>query len=200
MNESELIAAAKNGDVDSFNRLVLEYQDMAYSVAYRIVGDADIAADATQNAVISAYRKLHQFKGEYFKAWLMRIVTNACYDELRRLKRRPVASLDKIEEESDGFDYGDPGESPMMGDVEMPEQAMQQQELQAAIEDCIQALGETHRGVVVFTDVEGYSYEETAEILDISLGTVKSRLSRARARLRDCLQEKGELLPAQYRL
>lgn len=198
--ELDLIAAAKRNDIDAFNHLILTYQDMAYSIAYRILQDEEAAADAVQTAVITAFRKLYQFKGENFKAWLMRIVTNACYDELRRRKRRPTVSLDDIESESDGYDYEQSVESTFTAPIETPEDAYNRSGLQEAIEDCLARLNEMHRTVVVFADVEGYSYEETAEILDISLGTVKSRLSRARERLRDCLQTKRELLPDAYRL
>jgi len=173
---------------------VLHYQDMAYTVAYRIMGERDAAADATQEAFISAFRKLHQFRGDRFKPWLMRIVTNACYDELRRRQRRPVASLDAMHEIS-----------PMPGlqlfsQQENPEQHAQRSELAVAIQDCISDLPDNQRVIAVLSDVEGYSYQEIVEITDLPLGTVKSRLSRARTRLRDCLQAIRELLPSEYRL
>ena len=131
MDESTLIQAAKRGDVESFNRLVLAYQDTAYTVAYRIMGEPDAAADATQEAFISAYQKLHQFRGEHFKPWLMRIVTNACYDELRRRQRRPALSLDELHEvqAAAGLDLHSPQEN--------PEQHAQRRELNSAIQDCL---------------------------------------------------------------
>jgi RNA polymerase sigma-70 factor (ECF subfamily) len=199
-DEKTLILAAKAGEVEAFNALVLTYQDMAYSVAYRILQDEDHAADAAQNAFITAFRKLDQFKGEHFKPWLMKIVTNICYDELRHRRRHPIASLDDLENDTDGLQFDTEDETPMMASVESPERAVQRSELQAGIEDCIQRLSEVYRVIVVLSDVEGHSYEETAEISGISLGTVKSRLSRARANLRDCLRKKAELLPEEYRL
>ena len=199
MNETALINSAQDGDVHAFNELVLEYQDLAYSVAFRILRDEN-AADITQNAFIAAYQKLDQFRGGNFKAWLMRIVTNACYDELRRLKRRPTASLDDMQSDTDGLDLVDEAHVSFMSQPDNPETAFQRSELQAIIEACIEALNDSHRIVAVLADVEQYSYEEIAEIADISLGTVKSRLSRARANLRDCLRNKEELLPEQYRL
>jgi len=98
MDEPALINDAKNGDLDAFNRLVLQYQDMLYNTAYRVIGDPVLAADATQDAFISAFRKLKSYRGGSFKAWLLRIVTNACYDELRRQKRRPTTPLEPLTE------------------------------------------------------------------------------------------------------
>ena len=195
MNESSLIQEAKRGDVEAFNQLVLDHQDVAYTVAYRILGERDAAADATQEAFISAFRKLHQFKGDHFKPWLMRIVTNACYDELRRRQRRPAGSLEDTLEVTSGAD-----DLYLHTPQENPEQAAQRNELNTAIQDCINDLPDEQRVVAVLADVEGYPYQEIAEITGMQLGTVKSRLSRARNRLRDCLQDVRELLPAAFRL
>ncbi|MGD8553633.1 MAG: sigma-70 family RNA polymerase sigma factor, partial [Anaerolineales bacterium] len=96
MDESELIQEAKRGDLDSFNRLVLAYEGITYGVAYRIMGDKESAEDATQDAFISAYKALKSFRGGSFRSWLLRIVTNACYDELRKRKRKPASSLDDL--------------------------------------------------------------------------------------------------------
>ena len=195
MDEDTLIAAARRGDVEAFNRLVLRYQDLVYTVAYRITGNAASASDVTQEAFIAAFRKLHQFRGEHFKPWLLRIVTNACYDELRRAKRRPAASLDRLTE--DGFE---PEMLGLSASPVTPEAAVQQAELNAAIQDCLGALPEEQRVIAVLADVEEYPYAEIATITALPVGTVKSRLSRARGRLRDCLRGIGELLPAEYRL
>lgn len=194
MDEYSLIQAARRGDVESFNMLVLAYQDMAYSVAYRVIGEPDAAADAAQDAFISAFNKLDQFRGDQFKAWLMRIVTNACYDEMRRRQRRPAASLDTLHDEAPQ------AELEIVDDQETPEQRLQRAELNQAIQDCLLALPPDQRTIAVLADVEGYAYQEIADITGSSLGTVKSRLSRARSRLRDCLQGAKELLPAKYRL
>jgi RNA polymerase sigma-70 factor (ECF subfamily) len=199
MNETALIQKAQQGDVHSFNELVLEYQDLAYSVAYRIMQN-DTAADITQIAFISAFEKIDQFKGGSFKAWMMRIVTNACYDELRRLKRHSTSSLDEIQEDTDGLDLMDEAKVSFISEPIHPEASVQRNELQAIIEECIKALSDIHRIVVVMADIEQYRYEEIADIAGVSLGTVKSRLSRARANLRDCLQTHRELLPEKYRL
>jgi RNA polymerase sigma-70 factor (ECF subfamily) len=98
VDEIALIQAAKTGDLDSFNHLVLVYQDMVYSHAYRMIGEEESADDATQTTFISAYNHLSSFRGGSFKAWLLRIVTNACYDELRRRKRRPTIPLEPLDD------------------------------------------------------------------------------------------------------
>jgi len=193
MDEQGLIKQAKNGDVGAYNTLVLHHQNAVYNVAYRILGDPASAADASQEAFISAYKALGRFRGGNFKSWLMRIVTNACYDELRRVKRRRQSSLEEItdENESSALLISDKGPQ--------PEEHQGRTELVHAIEGCLEGLPDDQRVAAVLCDVEGYDYSEIAGIMSVSLGTVKSRISRARAKLRDCLQEFGELLPLQYR-
>ncbi len=193
MDEARLIKLAQEGDLTAYNRLVLLHQEAVYNVVYRLMGDAAAAADITQDAFLSAYHAINRFTEGHFKAWLMRIATNACYDEFRRRKRRPQTSLEEITDvnESPGF---------LQSDEPGPEQMRQQRELAQAIQNCLKALPEDQRVAVVLCDVEGYDYNEIASIITGSLGTVKSRISRARGKLRDCLQEFRELLPAQYRL
>lgn len=193
MDEPKLISQAQAGDVHAYNTLVLHYQEQVYNVAYRIMGEPGAAADAAQEAFISAYKALRRFRGGSFKSWLLRIVTNACYDELRRRKRRPQSSLDEMIEENNSF-------AELAGNAPNPEEHQQEVELVRAVKHCLDELPDDQRVVTVLCDVEGYSYQEIAEIAAISLGTVKSRISRARARLRDCLQGYRELLPASYRL
>ena len=195
-DENALVRAAQNGDVEAFNTLVRRYQDLAYTVAYRVMGEPEAAADATQEAFIAAFRKLRQLRGDNFRAWLLRIVTNACYDELRRRQRRPTVSLDALP--TPPRPAADP--SPLHTPPESPERHVQRRELHDAIQECLSALPAEQRIVAVLADVEGYSYQEVARIARLRLGTVKSRLSRARARLRECLQAVRELLPAAYRL
>jgi RNA polymerase sigma-70 factor (ECF subfamily) len=195
MDEPALVAAAKKGDLDSFNTLVLTYQHQVYNLAYRIMGDGVSASDATQEAFISAWRHLGGFRGGSFKAWLLRIVTNACYDELRRVKRRPASSLESLYVEDPTPDADLPPSQ-----LESPEAFTQRRELNRAIQAGIAQLPPDQRIALVLSDVQGMSYEEIAEATGANLGTVKSRLSRARARLRDLLRKDGELLPAEYRL
>lgn len=192
--EPELIAQAQRGSLDSFNVLVEHYQNHTYSLAYRILGDADAAADAAQAALIAAYRRLNTFRGGSFRGWLLRITANQCYDELRRRKRTPTTSVEDLPEadSDDGVQLRDPSES--------PEQAAERHELERAIQQCINALGPEQRLILVLSDVEGMDYQAIADTASLALGTVKSRLSRARASVRDCLQAVRELLPAAFRL
>ncbi len=194
MDEQALLRDARRGNVEAFNGLVLHYQSMVYNLAYRVVGDPDAAADATQEAFVSAFRALDGFRGGSFKSWLLRIVTNACYDELRRRKRRPASSLDEL----DGLD--ETVDAPALtSPAESPEARTVRHELRDVLDAAIRSLPEDQRVILVLSDIEEMSYEEIAEITRTNLGTVKSRLSRARARLRDFLKTKGELLPQAYR-
>ena len=196
MDEQALIKDARKGDLDAFNGLVLHYQDMAYNVAFRIMGEHGAAGDATQEAFISAYQKLEQYRGGSFKAWLLRIVSNSCYDELRRRKRQPVTPL-KPE-----LDDGELLEEPtwLEDSAASPEEQSEQAELQEAIQHCIGELDEKFKTVLILVDVEGLDYETASEAAGAPLGTVKSRLARARERVQDCLQGFWELLPDLFRL
>jgi RNA polymerase sigma-70 factor (ECF subfamily) len=196
MEESLLIEKAADGDLDAFNQLVLTYQELAYNLAYRIMADEAAAADATQDAVISMYRKLNNYRGGSFKAWFLRIVTNACYDELRKQKRRPTITLEPETEE------GDLIESPEWIADKSPglEETMMNTQLEKAIQDCLNNLNEKHRAVMIMVDVSGEDYETVAEVIQSPVGTVKSRLSRARLKMQECLQSARELLPDQFRL
>jgi RNA polymerase sigma-70 factor, ECF subfamily len=195
MDEIALIQAAQRGDLDSFNHLVLNYQDLVYSQAYRMIGEDDSAADATQNAFISAFHHLRSYRGGSFRAWLLRIVTNACYDELRRRKRRPTVPLEPLD------DAGEEVESPrwMVDPAEQPEDRLERAELQRAIQHCLDNLPADFRTTVVLVDVQGLDYYEAAQAIGTPIGTIKSRLARARLRMRDCLQGFMELLPAVFR-
>jgi RNA polymerase sigma-70 factor (ECF subfamily) len=194
MDEQALIQAAQRGDLNAFNELVLHYQSQVFNLAYRIMGDEDSAADATQEAFISAYRAIDGYRGGSFRAWLMRIVTNACYDELRRRKRRPTSSLEAL-----FVNDATPGGALVEG-VEGPEAFAQRRELNQVLQAGLQTLPSEQRVVLVLSDVQGYDYQEIAGITGVALGTVKSRLSRARAKMRDYLLAQGELLPGVYRL
>ena len=196
MDEPALIRAAQGGSLDAFNTLVLAYQDSVFNTALRILGDDDQAADASQEAFISAFKNLTTFRGGSFKAWLLRTVTNACYDELRRKKRRPVVPLEPETDDGDEMDtprwLADPGMS--------PEQISEAEEVQHAIQHCLAGLPTEFRVVVVLADIQGMDYVEVAASLRVPLGTIKSRLARARLRLRECLRGFVELLPRSFRL
>ncbi len=198
MDEPGLIRQAQRGDLQAFNGLVLAYQTQVYNLAYRIIGETDAAADATQEAFISAFRNLRGFRGGSFRGWLLRIVTNACYDELRRRKRRPEASLDTLTDADSGPE--DEGPASLISQHELPEAAAERAELGRAIQGCLEGLPVEFRVVAILADVQGYDYREIAVALGKPLGTVKSRLARARLRLRDCLERSRELFPSAFRL
>ncbi|RJP55848.1 MAG: sigma-70 family RNA polymerase sigma factor [Anaerolineaceae bacterium] len=196
MDETALIQSAQKGDLDAFNTLILHYQDAVFNTALRILGDEDRAEDAAQEAFISAFRSIATFRGGSFKAWLMRTVTNACYDELRRQKRRPTSPLEP--ETSDGEEMDSPR---WLADPNMtPDQQAEADELEHAIQHCLDALPTDFRTAVVLADIQGMDYTEVAATVHVPLGTIKSRLARARLRLRECLRSFEELLPASFRL
>jgi RNA polymerase sigma-70 factor (ECF subfamily) len=196
MDEPALIYDAQHGDLEAFNRLVLAYQDIVFNTALRILSDEDLAADAAQEAFLSAFRALNSYRGGSFRAWLLRTVTNACYDELRRKQRRPTTPLEPTTEDGEEFEsprwLADPDSS--------PEEKLDQEELDHAIQHCLDNLPTDFKMVVVLADIQGFDYTEVAVAIKKPLGTIKSRLARARLRLRDCLQGFGELLPAAFRL
>ena len=173
------------------------HQELAYNLAYRMLSDGPSAEDATQTAFLSAYRNLNNYRGGSFRAWLLRMVTNTCYDELRRLKRHPTTPLEPTDSEDD-----EEIESPrwLADDHLSPEQTLEQVELEQAVQNCINNLPEDFRSVVIMVDVEGMDYQEVSEAVGKPLGTIKSRLARARLRMRDCLEPVRELLPAGIRL
>jgi RNA polymerase sigma factor (sigma-70 family) len=195
VDEMALVKDAQGGDLDAFNRLVLFYQDQAFNLSFRMLGDDDSAEDATQNAFIAAYRNLNSYRGGSFRAWVLRIVTNTCYDELRRRKRRPVVPLEP--ESSDEEEI----ESPrwLADGSPTPEEAVERSEIGKAIQHCLEGLPDEFRMIAVLVDVQGIDYEEASTIIGKPLGTVKSRLARARSKLRDCLRSFRELLPLTYR-
>jgi RNA polymerase sigma-70 factor (ECF subfamily) len=184
IDEDRLVSAAQQGDLEAFNRLVGLYQDRIFALAARLLGDEDQAADITQDAFLSAYRNLPHFRNGSFRSWLYRIATNACYDELRRRKRHPVISLE----------YEDEAEEKPLIPVELvdtsasPEKEYEQRELEQSIQRALDRLNPDQKAVVALIDLQGLDYQEAAQILGIPIGTVKSRLVRARLQLRDFLK------------
>jgi RNA polymerase sigma-70 factor (ECF subfamily) len=187
-DEQVIITRAMAGETAAFNALVLKYQNMAYSVAYRMLRDEDAAADVVQDSLIKAYRALSGFQGGNFRSWLMRIVANTCYDVLRARQRHATDSLDDLLAEQDHTPH-------LVDHAEGPEGHAERMELNKFIEAGIQALPHDQRLVLVLCD----AYDEIAEIANLPMGTVKSRISRARLRLRDYLLNKPELLPSSFR-
>lgn len=184
MDEITLIQAARNGDLEAFNRLVLAYQDLVYNQALRLLGSPETAQDFSQDAFLTAYRNLKTFRGGSFRAWLLRIVTYACYDELRRWKRRPTVALNPLDSDDEEV------ESPtwLADTAPSPEDRAEQSDLRQALQQYLDELPMEYRSVVVLVDGQGLDYAEAAEVLEVPLGTVKSRLARARVRLRERIQ------------
>jgi RNA polymerase sigma-70 factor (ECF subfamily) len=195
MDLKDQIKQSLAGDLDSFNQIVLDYQSLVYNQAYRIMGETDAAEDATQEAFISAYKKLHTYRGGSFKSWLLRIVSNACYDEYRRRKRKPVVPL--FPESEDGEDADSPAW--LEDKNEKPEDITIRKELSDAIQICLDRLEFEFRTIVVLVDIQGLDYQSAASVIDRPLGTIKSRLARARKSMKDCLRGFQELLPAEMR-
>jgi len=185
MEEEELVKCSKGGDLDCFNQLVERYQRQVYNLCLRMLGNTHDAEDVTQGAFISAFKGIGRFKGGNFKAWLFRIAANACRDQLRLLRRRPASSLDAL---------------PLDLELEdrraiSPEQYAINQELGEEIRRALASLPADQRLAVILRDIMGLDYEEIAQATASSLGTVKSRISRGRARLREHLKKHMELFP-----
>ena len=186
-DDQEIVQLILAGDTDAFNVLVDRYQARAYNLCLRMLGDGDVAADVAQDAFISAYRHLPSLRGE-FRPWLMRIVANACRDALRSQKRRPTVSMDMShdEDEGPGLQIADSADGPV--------DALIHREFQQTIVVALQSIPDDQREVIVLSDIEGRSYQEIADITGINIGTVKSRLNRARLRMRELLTA-AELFP-----
>ena len=186
MNDRELVERARAGDHDAFEQLVQQYERKVYITAHRLMGiDAD-AMDASQEVFIRVYRFLDTFNAESsFSTWLYRITINVCKDMLRRRAVRAELPLELEDEENGTFvnEISDSTYDP----VEIYERA----ELRQVIRTGIDALPETYKQIILLRDIAGLSYEEIADTLQIEIGTVKSRLSRARERLRNYLLQNG---------
>jgi RNA polymerase sigma-70 factor (ECF subfamily) len=183
-NEADLVRAAMDGDRNAFTRLMEHYQSACYGLAWRLLGDGDLAADATQDAFVHAYRGIAGYRGGAFRAWLLRITANASYDILRRAQRRPTTALPDPEE--GGVE---------LPDVDAPDPVAEvaRGELYRHLERALQRLPEDQRLAVVLCDVYGMDYNEVAAATDSALGTVKSRIHRGRLRLRALLAPHREL-------
>jgi RNA polymerase sigma-70 factor, ECF subfamily len=195
--EDFVVAAAQRGDLAAFNQLVTKHEQRVYNLAYRMLNDAEAAADATQDAFFQAYRALAQYRGGSFKSWLLRIASNICYDRLRSRNRRPSTSLDAMIEEAEKVGGSDLG---LLEDSQSdPLDFATRRELARELAQALQSLPDEQRVVVVLSDVQGMSYDEIVYITGASLGTVKSRISRGRLKIREYLHKSKELLPGDLR-
>ncbi len=183
--ESVLLASAAKGDLEAFNDLVLKYQNLVYSVTRGILGNADAAQDATQEAFIRAFQHIDGFRGGSFRGWLLRIAANTCYDVLRTLRRHPIVPL--ILEDGDGNDMdsalwlADPRSS--------PEAETENDQFLQTLYRRIDELPAVYRTVMTLVDLNGLDYDEAAQALGCPIGTVKSRLARARLRIKEQLSQ-----------
>ena len=190
--DDELAAAAQSGDLAAFNELVRRYERRVYGLCRGMLRSRDAAEDAAQDTMLAAWRGLSGYRGGNFPAWLLRIAGNRCRDELRRRKRRPTSSLDElIDEHGDAFSPPD--------DAPTPEKRALDSETGRALLRALDQLPDGQRQAVILCDVQGMHYEEIAQAAGVSIGTVKSRLSRGRARMRQLLIDSGELSEARRR-
>ncbi len=191
LTDERLVELFQQGDAQAFDMLVERYEQKVFNMAFRLTGNQQDACDLAQEALLKVYRYLAQFRSQStFSTWLYRIVTNTFYDEMRKKKRRPsiAVSLDETIETADGeitreLASDDPG----------PEEVSLQLELQELVQQALRRLPEDYRVVLVLRDLQDHSYEEIAEILCLNLGTVKSRISRARLAFRQLVQHEEQI-------
>lgn len=194
--DEDLVNRSKNGDVDAFEELVTRYERKIYTIAYRLMGNYDDASDLTQEAFLRAFQAIKNFRGEAsFLTWMCRIATNVCRDELRKRYRVQIESLDETITLNDGeiskqIAASDPG----------PADLYERKELQEKIQSMINTLSPDFRLALVLRDIQGLSYEEIAEQLNCSLGTVKSRINRARNHIKEMILAEREQIPEKARL
>ena len=190
--EERQIARARKGDLGAFNWLVEHHQRTLFAIAVRMLAEPGAAADATQDAVLAAWQRLSDFHGGSFRAWVTRILVNRCYDVLRARQRHPDKSYDAMLQDA-------PESDQLAGEAPDPEQLVLTGELGRYLESGLAVLPPDQRAVVILCDVQGYTYAEAAEVERTQVGTIKSRLSRGRSRLRDWLAARPELLPTPTR-
>ncbi|HIS98918.1 MAG TPA: sigma-70 family RNA polymerase sigma factor [Candidatus Faecaligallichristensenella faecipullorum] len=183
-DEMALIKRAERGDAAAFEELMHQHEGRMYAVALRMCGNREDAQDCSQEAMLRIYRALSNFKGQSsFATWVYRITMNTCLDELRRRKVRSASSLDSLLEA--GWSPADSAEG--------PEQHSLRSEQRRMLEKAIQSLPEDMRAAIVLRDIQGFSYDQIAAMLEANVGTIKSRISRGRERLRENLSQQPEL-------
>jgi RNA polymerase sigma-70 factor, ECF subfamily len=182
MQENALNLTAAEDQGSGFDQLVTEYPGLAYPIAFRILGDLEAAADASQEGFLRACRAIGQFRGGSFRSWLMRIVTDACYDQMRRSWRRPTECLDDVLTDPEHMEESIDG-------CANPADGALDSELRRVIQAHMEALPVEQRTVLILFDLQGLSCREIATAMGVSVGTVKARLSRGRAMLREAMLE-----------
>lgn len=184
MNEEKLISRAAKGDASAFNELLGMHEKKMYAVCLRMCANNEDAQDCLQEAMLRIFRSISGFKGQSsFSTWVYRVTMNTCLDELRKKKNKQSTSLDGLLET---------GWSPS-NDSDTPEHHAIAKEKRVAIRSAISELPDDMRAAVVLRDIQGFSYDEISEILGINVGTIKSRISRGREKLREKIRLKPEL-------
>jgi RNA polymerase sigma-70 factor, ECF subfamily len=187
-DEATLTQMASKGDLEAFNQLVLHYQNLAYNHAYSLLGDADSAEDATQMGFINAFQAMSGYRGGPFRGWLLKIVTNCAYDLMRRAYRHPSQSLFRTDEKGEEIESAtwliDPSAS--------VQDTVEQHEFSRHLYSIVDELPEVYRSVITLIDINELDYAEAAEALRVPIGTVKSRLARARLQIQKKLNGYSE--------
>jgi RNA polymerase sigma-70 factor, ECF subfamily len=179
--ERELVRKSRDGDIYAFEELIKSYEKRIFNIAFRMTGNREDASDTAQEACIKIFKSLDKFKeNSSFSTWVYRITSNVCIDEIRKRKNNVIPL---IVESQDG-DY----EMPVEDKSQRPDEIIENKEMSMLIKKCINELIPEHRIIIIFRDIYGYTYEEISETLSISMGTVKSRLNRARNMLRSILK------------
>jgi RNA polymerase sigma-70 factor (ECF subfamily) len=183
-DQAELISRARQGDGRAFEQLALAEERALYRHAARIVGPGADAEDVVQDALISAWRSIRSFEGTSFRAWLFRIVTNRALDKVRARRRRPELRLDPPEDDDVSW------AEPIAPGPDLVELASAR-EVMAVVEEALTTVPEQQRAALLLRDVEGFAYEEIALMTGVEVGTVKSRIHRARVAVRNVLVKRG---------
>ncbi len=180
VTEEILIKKAQNGDSQAFNYLIKGYFKKLYNIAYRMSNNADDAADMTQEIMIKLFKNISSYSGDSkFSTWVYRVATNTCLDELKKIKRHRNYSIDKEIETDDGDFTGEIEDT-----APTAEQLAEQNELKSIVKSAISMLSPDYKAIIILRDIQGLSYGEIAQVLGCTNGTVKSRISRARAQLK----------------
>ncbi|ACB85465.1 RNA polymerase, sigma-24 subunit, ECF subfamily [Natranaerobius thermophilus JW/NM-WN-LF] len=190
-NDEFLVKQCQNGHLDAFEELVHKYHQKVYSLCYRFSGNHDDANDLAQEAFIRVYHSINKFHFKSaFSTWLYRVTSNVCLDEMRKRKRKSSVSLDSPMETDDGELYFNLPDQKFN-----PELMAERKDVQEIVHKAIQELPKDQKLTLLLREMEGFSYDEMAEVMNVSVGTVKSRLSRARNNLKEILVQKTELFP-----
>jgi len=193
LTDEQLVNKFKEGNREAFEELVGRYEKRIYNLAYRFTGNHADAGDLAQEAFIRVYRALPKFRAESsFSTWIYKVAANVCRDELRKQRKRKSISLENMEVNQ--------GEIAIADGAQSPEEVVERRDLQVRVQKYINQLSEEQRLILVLREMQNLSYEEIARVLECSLGTVKSRLSRARTALKNKMKAAGELSQVNGRL